>query len=53
MKMEYHIKATHDAEVSEVLAIEGQFVEMRQKLIMFKWKEEAALERETTKDWKQ
>jgi biotin carboxyl carrier protein len=36
MKMEYNIKATHDAEVSEILATEGQFVEMRQKLILFK-----------------
>jgi len=37
MKMEYNIKATHDAVVSEVLINEGQFVEMRQKLVQFKW----------------
>jgi len=36
MKMEYNIKATHDAVVSEVLINEGQFVEMRQKLVQFK-----------------
>jgi len=36
MKMEYNIKATHDAVVSEVLVNEGQFVEMRQKLVQFK-----------------
>lgn len=36
MKMEYNIKATHDAIVSEVLIKEGQFVEMRQKLVQFK-----------------
>jgi biotin carboxyl carrier protein len=35
MKMEYNIKATHDAVVSEVLINEGQFVEMRQKLVQF------------------
>lgn len=36
MKMEYNIKATHDAVVSEVLIKEGQFVEMRQRLVQFK-----------------
>lgn len=36
MKMEYNIKATHDAVISHVLVNEGQFVEMKQKLITFK-----------------
>jgi biotin carboxyl carrier protein len=35
MKMEYVIRATHDCTVSQVDISEGQFVQMKQKLISF------------------
>lgn len=35
MKMEYAIKADHDATVSEIAVKEGQFVEMKQRLMSF------------------
>lgn len=35
MKMEYQIKASRDCEVSKVDIEAGQFVNMKQKLIMF------------------
>ena len=35
MKMEYSIKADHDQTIGEVLVKEGQFVEMKQRLVTF------------------
>lgn len=35
MKMEYSIKAEHEATIAEVLVNEGQFVEMKQRLVTF------------------
>jgi acetyl/propionyl-CoA carboxylase alpha subunit len=36
MKMEYFVKATHDAVVGQVKAEEGATVQMKQQLVTFK-----------------
>ena len=36
MKMEYFVKATHEAEVGQIKVGEGEAVQMKQELIIFK-----------------
>lgn len=43
MKMEYLIRATHNARIKEVRVAESQFVQIGERLIIFEKEEELAL----------